>query len=200
MNGKLLPLVRATEAQRTSSDEDLLNACARGDAGALEELFLRHGDRVYRVLRRARGVHARDLDDLVQSTFIEVFRAAPAYAGKASVSTWLLGIAINVMRHHVRRESRRRLLAVAAVDVLRAGTADRPPDEDLARSQFLRRLERQLAALPPDLQLVFTLCEIEGLRGVDVARTLRVPEGTVWRRLHAARTRLRQALLREDAS
>ncbi len=66
------------------------------------------------------------------------------------------------------------------------------------RSQFLLRLERHLEILPSELQLVFTLCEIEGLRGVDVARALGVPEGTVWRRLHQARTRLRTALLRGD--
>ncbi len=175
-----------------------MTACARGDTGALEELFHRHGDRVYRVLARTRGVDARDLDDLVQSTFIEVFRAAPAFAGKAAVGTWLLGIAINVMRHHLRGESRRRSLAAAATDVLAANVAWRSPDEHAVRSQFLLRLERHLEILPSELQLVFTLCEIEGLRGVDVARALGVPEGTVWRRLHQARTRLRTALLRGD--
>jgi RNA polymerase sigma-70 factor, ECF subfamily len=197
MRGNLLLLARARPAQESSTDEELLAACARGDAAALEELFYRHGDRVYRVLGRARGVAARDLDDLVQSTFIEVFRAAPAYAGKAPVGTWLLGIAINVMRHHVRGESRRRSLVAAASDVLSAAVW-RPPDEDAARSQFLLRLERHLAILPADLQLVFTLCEIEGLRGVEVARALGIPEGTVWRRLHTARTRLRAALLQGD--
>jgi len=191
-------LARSRQAQQSSTDEELLGACAHGDAAALEELFHRHGDRVYRVLGRARGVHPRDLDDLVQSTFIEVFRAAPAYAGKSAVGTWLLGIAINIMRHHVRGESRRRSLVAAASDVLPTQVVWRLPDEAAARSQFLLRLERELAILPGDLQLVFTLCEIEGLRGVDVARLLGVPEGTVWRRLHAARTRLRAALLEGD--
>ncbi|HEX3698387.1 MAG TPA: RNA polymerase sigma factor [Polyangia bacterium] len=193
-SGKLLLLHRARQAHRELSDEDLLTACARGEAVALEELFNRHGDRVYRVLGRARGVDAKDLDDLVQSTFIEVFRSAPGYAGKAAVSTWLLGIAVNVMRHHVRGESRRRSMVAAATDALWRTTAD-PPDEDAVRSQFLSRLERSLALLPSDLSLVFTLCEIEGLRGVDVARALGIPEGTVWRRLHDARTRLRAALM-----
>jgi RNA polymerase sigma-70 factor (ECF subfamily) len=193
MPGKLLLLQRARQAVRESSDEDLLTACASGEAVALEELFHRHGDRVYRVLGRSRGVDAKDLDDLVQSTFIEVFRSAPGYAGRAAVSTWLLGIAVNVMRHHVRGESRRRSLVAAATDAL-TGPGSCPPDEDAVRSQFLARLERSLAALPDDLSLVFTLCEIEGLRGVDVARALGVPEGTVWRRLHDARLRLRAAL------
>ena len=197
MSGKLLLLAKARQQHRDSADEDLLAACARGEGVALEELFHRHGDRVYRVLGRSRGVDARDLDDLVQSTFIEVYRSAPAYAGKASVGTWLLGIAINVMRHHVRGESRRRSMVAAATDTL-VFTALGQPHEDAVRGQFLERLERALSALPGDLSLVFTLCEIEGLRGVDVARALGVPEGTIWRRLHDARTRLRVALEQGD--
>jgi RNA polymerase sigma-70 factor (ECF subfamily) len=193
MTGKLLLLHRARKEHRDTADEDLLAACARGEGLALEELFHRHGDRVYRVLGRSRGVDAKDLDDLVQSTFIEVFRSAPAYAGRASVSTWLLGIAINVMRHHVRGESRRRSMVAAASDAL-VYAALGQPHENAVRSQFLERLERALIALPNDLSLAFTLCEIEGLRGVDVARALGVPEGTIWRRLHDARMRLRAAL------
>ena len=56
---------------------------------------------------------------------------------------------------------------------------------------MLQRLQAGFDELPPDLRTVFSLCDLEGMRGVDVARALRVPEGTVWRRLHSARVRLR---------
>jgi RNA polymerase sigma-70 factor, ECF subfamily len=193
MTGKMVPFRRAKPSPTTSlSDEALVAACVAGDNGALADLFKRHGDRVYRVLARLPGVDKRDLDDLVQATFIEVYRAAPRFASRAAVGTWILGIAINVMRHHVRGEVRRRAL-VAAADAADARIASRP-DEDAARRQLMQRLEGALEALPEDMQLAFSMCELEGIKGVEVARILGMREGTLWRKLHEARVRLRQAL------
>jgi RNA polymerase sigma-70 factor (ECF subfamily) len=139
-----------------------------------------------------RGVDRRDLDDLVQATFIEVYRSAGRYQGRASVGTWILGIAVNVSRHHVRSEIRRRGLSEAAASAT-PKIAPRP-DDDVARQQLATRLARALAELPQDLQLAFSMCELEGIRGVEVARILGMPEGTLWRKLHEARLRLRDAL------
>jgi RNA polymerase sigma-70 factor (ECF subfamily) len=195
MTGKLVPFRRATAATTAArSDESLVAACTTGDGGALAELFRRHGDRVYRVLARLPGVARKDVDDLVQATFIEVYRSAPTFAARAAVATWIMSIAVNVMRHHVRGEVRRRALAAAA-DAADVRVASRP-DEDASRHQLLTRLERALAELPPDLHLAFSMCELEGMKGLEVARILGMREGTLWRKLHEARHRLRDALER----
>jgi RNA polymerase sigma-70 factor (ECF subfamily) len=44
------------------------------------------------------------------------------------------------------------------------------------------------------LKVVFVMCDLEGIPGVEVACTLSLREGTVWRRLHEARKQLRLAL------
>jgi DNA-directed RNA polymerase specialized sigma24 family protein len=62
------------------------------------------------------------------------------------------------------------------------------------RHEALRRIERVLEALPHDLRVAFVLCDLEGISGVDAARTLGVRPGTVWRRLHEARKELRARL------
>src|SRR5450432_3742122 len=95
-------------AQRELCDEALVLACVAGDGRALEELFYRHGAQVHRVLVRLGHVDRKDLEDLVQSTFLEVHRSAKGFSGRSAVSTWILGIAMNVARHHVRGEARRR--------------------------------------------------------------------------------------------
>jgi len=64
----------------------------------------------------------------------------------------------------------------------------------------LSRLETGLAAMPEDLRLAFTLCELEGMKGVEVARVLGMREGTLWRKLHEARLRLRGELEREGSA
>jgi RNA polymerase sigma factor (sigma-70 family) len=195
MTDRLLPFRRGNYCDRL--DTTLLSECARGDSGALEELFQRHGDRVHRILSRLRGVDAADLEDLVQTTFFEVHRSARRFDGRAAVETWIVGIAINVMRHHVRGEIRRR---TALTKMAGEPSPQRPasPYECSANRQDMARLQEAFERLPRDLKVTFTLCDLEGMRGVEVARALNLPEGTVWRRLHDARNRLKGELLAEE--
>jgi RNA polymerase sigma-70 factor (ECF subfamily) len=195
MTDKLIPFRRMDRQE--SSDEALIAAAATGDNSATEELFRRHGDRVHRVLVRLRFVDRRDLDDLVQNTFIEIQRCAGQFDNRASVGTWIVGIAMNIVRNYVRNEKRRRA-AIAAVASVSPADDGRRPDELASQRQVLARLQTVFESLPADLRIAFTLCDLEGMRGVDVARALEIPEGTVWRRLHEARTRLRVALAEDE--
>ena len=192
MADKLTPFRRPSDLQQLP-DVALISGAGAGDNGALEELFQRHGDTVHRILSRLRTIDRRDLDDVVQTTFIEVRRSARGFDGRAAVGTWIVGIAMNVARHHARGEIRRRA-AVAAIAAMPATTVAPSPYEQAAHRQLLARLAAAFDELPGDLRAVFTLCDLEDIRGVEVARILDVPEGTVWRRLHDARARLRDRI------
>jgi RNA polymerase sigma-70 factor (ECF subfamily) len=195
MTDRLLPF-RRPSASRQFPDAALLSAVATGDNAALEELFQRHGDAVHRILSRLRTIDRRDLDDVVQTTFLEVQRSCARYDGRATVATWIIGIAMNVARHHTRGEVRRRA-AVSAIAEMPVTAVAARPDEEAAHRQLLERLAAAFDDLPHDLRTAFTLCDLEGMRGVDVARILQIPEGTLWRRLHDARARLRDRIDRE---
>jgi RNA polymerase sigma-70 factor (ECF subfamily) len=191
MIGKVLPF-RASAKYGAMADDDLVAACAAGDTGALEQLFRNHGPRVFRVVGRLTQLGSADLEDITQATFLGLQRAASRFDGRSSVATWIVGIALNVVRHHKRGESRRyRMLAsvantpVASYRDLGAEVEDR---------ELLARLACAVDLLPEKLRTVYTLGDLEGMRARDVGRLLRVPEGTVWRRLHHARARLRAAL------
>ena len=193
--GKLLPFRRSASVGAALSDEALLAACATGDAAALSELFGRHADGLYRFLGRLRGADARDLDDLLQRTFLEAMRSLGQFRGKASVRTWLFGIAANVVRHHVRAEARRRTF----LDNLSWVREPLPPTpaETAERRQMGRRLTAALEELSDDLRIPFLMCDVEGLAGTEVAKVLNLREGTLWRRLHEARMRLRRTVAEE---
>ena len=195
MTDRLLPF-RRPSASRPLPDDALLAAVATGDNAALEELFQRHGDAVHRILGRLRTIDRRDLDDVVQTTFLEVQRSSARYDGRATVATWIIGIAMNVARHHTRGEVRRRA-AVSAIAEMPVTAVAARPDEEAAHRQLLARLAAAFDDLPDALRTAFTLCDLEGMRGVDVARILQIPEGTLWRRLHDARARLRDRIDRE---
>ena len=190
MRDLIIPLRCAERAEL--SDQALLSACAVGDNLGLQELFRRHADRVHGVLTRLRCVERKDLDDLVQTTFIEVQRSAKRFDARASVSTWIVGIAMNVMRQYIRGERRRRLAMSAVAELPRAPDGKDPHDQ-IAHRQDLARLQRQFEALPTRLRVVFSLVDLEGMSGGEVARALRLPEGTIWSRLHQARERLRKS-------
>ena len=196
MSAKILPFRRpAPQAQDLPadlSDEALLAACATGDTAALGALFERFHTSVYRVLCRLVGATSAELDDLVQATFLEVLRAAKGFQRRSSVRTYILGIATNVARHHYRGQKRRAQLAEHVSHL--PGPVERGPDQSAARSEFLVRLADELDRLPHDLRVAFVMCDLEDVPGVEVARVLSVPEGTLWRRLHEARRALRRAL------
>jgi RNA polymerase sigma-70 factor (ECF subfamily) len=191
MIGKLLPF-RATAKYGGMADDDLVAACAAGDVGAFEQLFRIHGPRVYRVVARLTPYRAEDIEDITQLTFLGVQQAAARFDGRSSVATWIVGIALNVVRHHTRGETRRRRLLEAVAST--SAAASRNLGDEVADRELLARLAGAIDLLPEKLRVVYTLADLEGLRGRDVARTLRIPEGTVWRRLHHARARLRAAV------
>jgi RNA polymerase sigma-70 factor (ECF subfamily) len=87
-----------TEPTEALSDAALVAACGAGDTEALGALFDRRQGDVRRFLFRLAGTDARDLDDLVQMTFLEALRASARFRGGSTVKTWLFGIAANIVR------------------------------------------------------------------------------------------------------
>ena len=126
-------------------------------------------------------------DDLTQETYLRAFRALPAFEGRSSVRTWLLGIARRVCADHVRAVVRRRRLD----DRLAAepSTPDAGPDpaHRLGAADLLGRLgeERRTA---------FVLTQMIGLSYAEAADVEGVPIGTIRSRVARARDELVQAL------
>jgi RNA polymerase sigma-70 factor (ECF subfamily) len=192
MNARLVPLRRVSGDITEMSDEALLAACGTGDAPALGALFDRFHAAVYRFAARLPMTDELARDDLVQATFLEIRRAAQSFRGTSSVKTWILGVAANVARHTLRAERRRRVHQARYLE--RMTDAPELLDAQVERRKLLARVAEALAALPRDQQIAFILCDLEQLPGVEVARVLDIPEGTLWRRLHTARKAMRSAV------
>ena len=189
----VVPLRRLDErkaALSEISDEALLASCGVGDTAALGALFDRHHEAVYRLISRLLRTDPGEIDDLVQTTFLAVWRAARKYDARGAVRSFLYGIAANTVRHHVRGAKRRR----DAIAELPEPPAVRTPDVAAIRAQQMHRLAAALDQLPHDLRVAYVMCDLEDISGVDAARALDVRAGTLWRRLHEARRALREAI------
>jgi len=185
-HGRVFPLRRLSGSASEMTDAALVAACAVGDAAALGALFDRHGRAVYKFVSRLSSLSRIDLDDMVSATFLEVGRAARTFRGGSSVRTWLFGIAVNVVRHHVRADVRRQVLLRDLQELPHAETGERP-DDAAERHQLLAMLEDGLRRLPHDLRVAFVMCDVNEIRCADAARVLGLRQGTVWKRLHRAR-------------
>ncbi len=192
MKGVVVPLRRVAAEVSGLSDEALVAACAVGDASALGALFDRFQSVTFRFLSRLVGSHSEELDDLVQATFLEVWRCAERFRGSSAVRTWILGIAANLARHHVRGEQRKSAAFGSLASVPKTNPAD--VAGSVERKQLVTRLQAALEGLPEDLRVAFVMCDLEETPGVEVARVLGLRPGTLWRRLHEARKALRSAL------
>jgi RNA polymerase sigma-70 factor (ECF subfamily) len=180
-----------------STDAELIKRSARGEPNALGKLFDRYHADVYRFVARLAGRDSNEIDDLVQDTFLALARSAGKYRAESNFKTWLFGIAANTCRHHVRSKLRRgNVLTLTAQTPTREPLAFGNPHDITEHRQLLTRLAAALDELPPPLREAFVACEIEGLAGVDVARALGIPQGTLWRRLHEARLAIASTLTR----
>jgi RNA polymerase sigma-70 factor (ECF subfamily) len=193
--GRVIALPRGGSAEPELSDEALIAACAVGDSSALGALFDRRHHQVHRYFRRVLGPSA-DLEDLVQSSFLELWRAARSYSGRASVRAFILGIASNMFRHHIRGEVRKRnaLQALSTIEP----PAMVPVDQATDTQRLLAKLEGAVLELPEDLRITFVMCDLEQIDRTEAARVLGVRLGTIGRRIHEARKALKSAL--EEAS
>jgi RNA polymerase sigma-70 factor, ECF subfamily len=176
-------------------DAELIAAVARGDDTALRELFGRHAPWLAGRLRSA--LSAADTEDVLQETFLAVWRGAPGYRPEGAVAGWIWGIA----RRQAALFLRRRGPAELALPAVIAADARRPADPaDAALSRA--DLAGAVAALGPEDspdRRVWQLMYVEDRPVAEVAGLMGIPEGTVKSRAHRVRRRLRAVLSRSWA-
>jgi RNA polymerase sigma factor (sigma-70 family) len=179
------------------ADNDLVAAVARGDLGALGELFERHEPGLRRYLGRL-CLSASDADDLIQATFLEVMRASARFDPDGNTRSWLYGIATMMARRHRRSLGRLATRMAAWAGLARAAARSATPAEVHEGDEAMRAVRAAFAGLSAKKREVFVLVALEGLSGEEAARALGVPVNTVWTRLHHARRALAAALEGSD--
>src|SRR5947209_14308492 len=184
----LRQLVLSQEADWT--DAHLLQRfLGQRDEAAFAALVRRHGPLVLGVCRRVLG-NAADADDAFQATFLVLVRRAGSIVPRDRVGNWLYGVAYKTALAARRRRDRRRAREkqVSAMPHPAAPAAN--------HREWQQLLDQELSQLPEKYRLPVVLCDLEGRTRREVARQLRLPEGTLSNRLAAGRQRLAGRLRR----
>jgi RNA polymerase sigma-70 factor (ECF subfamily) len=170
------------------TDAALLRRVADGDRRALETLYGRHaGWLLVRLGRRCPDPGL--VDEVVQDTFVAVWRSAAKYGGRGEVAAWIWGIGVRRLVDAVRRTPRTTVVA-------------EPPEPSLELSAEERvllgvqygDLAGALDRLSPELRAVVQSTVLDGLTTAEAGRLLGIPQGTVKTRMKRAREQLREEL------
>jgi RNA polymerase sigma-70 factor (ECF subfamily) len=157
------------------------------------DLLAAHRERLYRFVLRHIG-HATEAEELAQQAFAEAARTYENFRGESQLSTWLYGIAMNLVRNHLSRSPQRlyRFEDESALDDTASSGAN--PEQQLAMTQLVRMLERELDGLMPEMREVLLLVAMDDMSYEDAAELLNVPIGTVRSRVSRARSHLRRRM------
>lgn len=185
------PLKQPNAAERPG-DPELFASIASGELGALGVLFDRHHEDVRQFLLRT--APPADVDDLVQEAFLTAARAAGSYDGREVARPFLIGVAAQLLRRRRRTLARLRNLVAAFGDAPQDLAPD--PSDALLAAESDAAVRAAVERLPEDQRIALVMVEWNGMSGVEAARALGVPPGTLWRWLHDARADVRRRLSR----
>jgi RNA polymerase sigma-70 factor, ECF subfamily len=182
------------------SDEVLAARAAAGDDPAFEALVVRYQRRVFRLACRL--TNETDAPDVVQETFMQVYRHLSTFRGSARFSTWLYRVVVNAGLMHRRARARRpaesldEFMPRFDADGRHAQTPDAlritsRVDELMDRHVLAKKVQAALQRLPDLYREAFVLRDLEELSTADVAQVLGVEPATVRQRVHRARLMLR---------
>lgn len=181
---------------RTQEDGGVVQLFLDGHEHAFEELVNRYSVRLLNFVYRTVGDLERS-QDLVQETFVRVYRHAHRFDQTKKFSTWIYTIAGNLAKNELRNRSRSPLVLFQTLK--KNWEADHRPLEwedstyrpdDLYRKRHLKDVvERAVNELPEHHRIIFVLRELEGKSYEDIAEITGCRLGTVKSRLNRARNK-----------
>ena len=167
-----------------------------------DALARQHHDAVYRQMIRVCG-NQEDAEDVLIEALLKAYRHLDQLRASDAFRAWLAQIAKRVCWQLKERESLLPLLQLSMLEDegRELPGADSPPDVQLARQEMKQLLNEAIDTLPALYRQVYELCDVEDLRGNEVAKRLGISRAAMKSRLHRARglvrTHLDAALTRQ---
>lgn len=131
-----------------------------------------------RLWLKTRELQGLEVEDIVQEAYSRIL-SLPSFDHITSPRTYAFSVAASVLMDHARRSKIVSISAVADLEALGEISDEPSPERTVAARDELKRLARDLAALPPRVAEVFRLRRIVGLSQRETARHLGLAESTV---------------------
>jgi len=178
-------------------DEELIERFQNGDLYAFELIVQRYKEPLINFIYYYLG-NRLDAEDVVQETFIRLYKKKEMYRKVAKFSTWIYTIASNLAKTELRKRKRQRVLSLSKI-----GYEDKDfeipdnlsqPDNIVDNNMKLKFIKREIDKLPARFKEVVILRDIEQLSYEEISEILNIPIGTVKSRVNRGRNRLQNKL------
>jgi len=183
------------------SDEKLVQLYQSGDKEVFEEILNRYESKIYNFgVKMCR--QAEDAKDLLQDTFLNVFRYLDTFRGETRFKNWLYRIASTACLKKQRKRKHQPDVELSWEELLpgdHPSSEEKPgwlstPAEQLMNKELTEFITNSLQELPPKYRQVFLLRDMEEFNTSEVAQILGISEASVKTRLHRARIFLRNKI------
>jgi len=186
-----------TKSQSDVSDEELIRRFQEDDFAAYDIIVHRYKDQllnfVYRFLN-----NTEEAEDIVQETFLRLYRNKHAYRQIAKFSTWIYTIAGNLAKTELRKRKRRKVVSISDIgfDDKEYEIEDHMANtEQVANSNLTEKIiQDAIDNLPMRFKQVIILRDIQELSYEEIGSILHIPLGTVKSRVNRARLKLQSKL------
>ena len=195
------PNTRYLDALSPMSDEDLMSQFQSGTVEAFDILVDRYKDPLTNYIYRFLG-DMKECEDLLQETFLRVYRNRHSYRRIARFSTWLYTIAGNLARSEYRKRKRRRISSLQSINKndeeyeMEVPDETFSPDKDTESSIQDFYIQDALGKISEEFREVVVLRDVQQLSYEEIAEITGLPMGTVKSRINRGRTKL-QILLKD---
>lgn len=176
-------------ARKELSDGELVARVQAGARNDFELLVRRHNQRLFRA---ARGIVKSNeaAEDVVQQTWLDVYRNLASFRGDAAFTTWATRICIHGALAHARKHP-----PVSEVVDIEGGVSPESPEQSVERAELGTVLESVLSRLPQASREVMILRDVLELDTAETAECLGVSHEVVRVRLHRARAAVAAELM-----
>jgi RNA polymerase sigma-70 factor (ECF subfamily) len=179
------------------SDEDLIERFQNGDLYAFDLIVKRYKNQLLNFVYRFLG-NAEEAEDLVQETFLRVYRNRKAYQKVAKFSTWIYTIAGNLAKTELRKRKRRKFFSISDLGYNEKDydISDEAynPEKDVDGRMKEEIIHREIDELSPKFREVIVLRDVQQLSYEEISQIVNIPLGTVKSRVNRGRLKLQEKL------
>ena len=177
---------------------ELVRRVSEGDSGAFAELVERFRKRLYFLAHQMLGNHL-DADEVVQETFVRIYRRREELVNVTNFTSFLIRIATNYAIDILRRRKGHSQVSDDSVSLpgeiqMELSRKVKTPGDHLRNKVVMEEIRRALDMLPPKQKITALLHDVVGHSKSEIAEILDCPEATVRSNLHIARRKLKSIL------
>lgn len=186
--------------RKTDPDKDLVARAQKGETAAFDELVVKYSPKLYGLIYHMTS-NREDTNDLLQDVFAKAYRSIKRFKGKSSFYTWIYAIATNMTLNFLKKRNRRRGMSLDDMDsaierdeefIEITSTSD--PVRETYLGELQLKLNEAMQTLSDNHRAVVIMYDIQGVPHTEIAKILKVSEGTVRSRLFYAHRQLQTQL------